>query len=68
MSLELNVESWAEQQFGTCALGDRRRTKRAVMMAAQFAANPSGSTPEQTENWADCKAGARYFGAHVNAG
>jgi hypothetical protein len=25
-------------------------------MAAQFAAHPSGSTPEQTESWSDCKA------------
>ena len=30
-------------------------------MAAQFAANPSGSTPEQTETWADCKAAYRLF-------
>jgi hypothetical protein len=61
VSMELNVASWAEQQFGSCDLGDRRRTKRAVTMAAQFAANPSGSTPEQTENWADCKAAYRLF-------
>jgi len=61
MTMELKVESWAEQQFGTCELGDARRTQRAVTMAAQFAANPSGSTPEQTENWADCKAAYRLF-------
>ncbi len=30
-------------------------------MAAQFAANPSGSTPEQTETWNDCKAAYRLF-------
>lgn len=30
-------------------------------MAAQFAANPSGSTPEQTESWSDCKAAYRLF-------
>jgi transposase-like protein/transposase Tn5 family protein len=56
MTLELNVETWAKQQFGTCELGDVRRTRRAVKMAAQFAAHPSGSTPEQTEDWSDCKA------------
>ena len=44
------------QQFGTCELGDVRRTARAVRMASQFAAHPSGSTPEQTESWSDCKA------------
>jgi hypothetical protein len=56
MNMELDVSVWANQQFGTCELGDVRRTRRAVKMAAQFAANPSGSTPDQTENWADCKA------------
>jgi hypothetical protein len=56
MTVELNVETWAKQQFGTCELGDVRRTARAVKMAAQFAAHPSGSTPEQTESWSDCKA------------
>jgi transposase-like protein/transposase Tn5 family protein len=61
MTMELNVASWAEQQFGSCNLGDLRRTKRAVTMAAQFAANPSGSTPEQTENWSDCKAAYRLI-------
>lgn len=56
MTVELNVETWAKQQFGTCELGDIRRTARAVKMATQFAAHPSGSTPEQTESWSDCKA------------
>jgi hypothetical protein len=40
----LEVGDWAEQQFGTCDLGDKRRTRRAVKMASQFAANPDGST------------------------
>lgn len=61
MTLELDVNTWAAEQFDTCDLGDERRTARAVTMAAQFAANPSGSTPEQTETWADCKAAYRLF-------
>lgn len=61
MGLELNVDQWAAAQFGDCQLGDVRRTRRAVKMAAQFAAHPSGSTPEQTETWADCKAAYRLF-------
>lgn len=56
MTLELDCHAWAEQNFGTCRLGDVRRNARAVKMAVQFAANPSGSTPEQTESWRDCKA------------
>ena len=54
--LELDVNRWAEEQFGTCDLGDKRRTRRAVKVAAQFVADPSASTPRQTESWADCKA------------
>ena len=61
MILELDVDLWAQQQFESCELGDARRSARAVTMAAQFAANPSGSTPEQTETWADCKAAYRLF-------
>jgi hypothetical protein len=61
MTLELDVNRWAEQQFGDCELGDARRTERAVKAAAQFAAHPSGSTPEQTETWSDCKATYRLF-------
>lgn len=61
MALELNVNRWAEQNFATCKLGDARRTKRAVLLAAQCAANPSGSTPQQTESWADCKAAYRLL-------
>lgn len=61
MSVEFDVNVWAEQQFGTCDLGDARRSRRAVRTAALFAADPSGSTPVQTETWADCKAAYRLF-------
>lgn len=54
--VELDVNKWAEEQFGNCCLGDKRRTRRAVKFAAQVAADPSASTPEQTEKWSDCKA------------
>jgi hypothetical protein len=59
--LELDVNRWAEEQFGGCALGDQRRTRRAVQVAAQFAADPSGSTTRQTESWDDCKAAYRLM-------
>jgi hypothetical protein len=61
MPVELDAEAWAEQQFGDCDLGDARRTRRAVRTAALFAADPSGTTPEQTETWDDCKAAYRLF-------
>jgi hypothetical protein len=60
-TLELDVNVWAEQQFGQCDLGDKRRTRRAVQAAAQFAAHPNGSTPKQTESWADCEGVYRLF-------
>lgn len=62
-SVTLDIAEWAQQQFGTCELGDRRRTKRMVKLAAQVAAKPDAATPEQTERWADCKAAYRLFDA-----
>lgn len=61
VSFTLPARQWAEEQFGRCELGDYRRTRRAVEVAAAFAADPSGSTPHQTENWADLKAAYRLF-------
>lgn len=57
----LDVEQWAQEQFGHCRFGDARRTKRLVTMAMQFAQRPDGSTPDQTGNWADLKATYRLF-------
>lgn len=57
----LDVEAWAEQQFGTCELGDERRTRRLVRFAAQAAEKPDASTPRQAETWADLKAAYRLF-------
>ena len=54
-------EEWARAEFGGCQLGDRRRVERAVKYAQQVAAQPNGSTPEQTESWSDCKAAYRLF-------
>lgn len=61
-TLALDIADWAEQQFGTCDLGDRRRNKRVVQLAAQVATQPDASTPKQTERWSDCKAAYRLFG------
>lgn len=52
---------WAQQQFGECDLGDERRTKRLVSVAAQMAQRPDGTTPVQTETWGKCKASYRLF-------
>ena len=39
--------AWAQQTFGAAALGDIRRTQRAVQTAARMLRCPSGSLPEQ---------------------
>lgn len=59
--VKVDVAEWAEQQFGPCELGDLRRTKRLLKLATQFASHPDGSTPDQTENWKDCRAAYRLF-------
>lgn len=60
-NLVIDPLEWAVQQFGTCELGDARRTRRLVRMAAQAATRPDGSTPDQTEHWSDCKAAYRLM-------
>lgn len=52
---------WAQQQFGTAKLGDRRRTRRLVQVAAAMAHDPDGSLPRQLQNWGDLKAAYRLF-------
>jgi hypothetical protein len=59
--ISLNVDEWSKAQFGRCRLGNRRRTARLVRYAAQVAADPSSSTPRQTECWDDCKAAYRLI-------
>ena len=54
-------EEWAVCQFGTAELGDRRRTRRLVKVAAQAAGNSCGSIPQQAGRWADAKAAYRLF-------
>jgi hypothetical protein len=57
----MEVSQWSREQFDGCELGDRRRTKRVVKLAAQAAMMPDASTPKQTEGWSDCKAAYRLF-------
>ena len=59
--LELDVALWAEKQFGSCRLGNIARTRRAVIVATQFASNPDASTPDQIDRWSDLKAAYSLF-------
>jgi hypothetical protein len=56
-----SVTEWAQLNFGTCDLGDKRRTKRLVQVAEQVANHPSASLPNQIERWSDLKAAYRLF-------
>ncbi len=48
----LSASAWAVQQYGMVDLGNRRRTQRAVAMAAQMAARPNASLLAQMEDHA----------------
>ena len=56
-------QRWALEEFGTAELGDARRTRRLVKLAAQMAGDSSGSIPRQTQTTADMKAAYRLFTA-----
>jgi hypothetical protein len=60
-AVTLDTLQWAAEQFGACELGDARRTRRAVKVAAGMAADPHGSTPQQMHNWGQCKAAYRLL-------
>jgi hypothetical protein len=53
--------SWAEQQWSTTALGDARRTRRAVQLGAALAACPEAHLPQQTGSWHELKAAYRLL-------
>ncbi len=52
---------WAQLNFGDCQLGDKRRTRRLVQVAADVASNPSASFPDQMKTWGDLKAAYNLF-------
>ena len=55
------VNDWANEQWGSAELGDKRRTQRAVRLGAQIAAQPDASLPGQTRSWGDLKAAYRLL-------
>jgi hypothetical protein len=57
----LDPHWWARQTFGPVALGDRRRTRRAVTTAAALATQPTASLPRQLRDPAALKATYRLL-------
>jgi len=52
---------WAQQQWGDAALGDARRTRRAVQLGTVLASRPEASLPQQTGSWGELKAAYRLL-------
>ena len=52
---------WAEQQWSTAALGDARRTRRAVPLGAALASRPEASLPQQTGSWGELQSAYRLL-------
>ena len=57
----LDNQQWISGQFAQCQLGDERRTKRLVKVAAAILACPERSLPKQNSDWSDLKAAYRLF-------
>lgn len=63
MSTSLTPPSqWAQTEFGLAQLGDQRRTKRLIKIAAGLAQSPGGTLPQAFADWAELKAAYRFFG------
>jgi hypothetical protein len=54
-------DQWAQQEFAFAPLGDQRRTKRLMNIAAHLAASPGGTLPQAFPHWAELKAAYRFF-------
>jgi hypothetical protein len=52
---------WAEHHFGKSELGDKRRTRRLVEVAAAMAQNPHMSLPKQLPDWSDLIGAYRFL-------
>lgn len=58
---------WAQSQFASARLGDRRRTQRLVEMATCLAQRPTGTLPQAFPAWKDLKGAYRLLD-HIEFG
>lgn len=63
MSMSVEAGTWARESFGSCELGDPRRTRRLMQVAQRVLEHPAGSFPAQMADWAELKAAYRLFDA-----
>ncbi len=52
---------WAETEFGSARLGDRRRTRRLVKIATGLAHSPGGTLPQAFTDWDELRATYRFL-------
>lgn len=55
------MADWAEGEFGTASLGDKRLTLRLIKLATRFAEQPTASIPGACGGAAETKAAYRFF-------
>ena len=53
--------SWANDEFGTIELGDRRLNRRAVQLAERLGQQPGASIPGACGSWAETAAAYRFL-------
>jgi Transposase DNA-binding/Transposase Tn5 dimerisation domain len=59
------AHEWAEREFGGAKLGDRRRARRVVQVAARLVRCPSGTLPSALRDWKELKGAYRLFSNQV---
>jgi hypothetical protein len=57
----LTPQQWADREFGSVQLKDRRLARRVVKVASAMAADPDGSIPKQNKQWGQTKGAYRLF-------
>jgi hypothetical protein len=58
---------WAEEEFGTAELGDKRRRQRLLTIARDFYARPQANIPQACGSRAKTKAAYRFFNEQSNS-
>src|ERR1035438_2561282 len=56
----LTPAQWAQTEFASAQLGDRRLTRRLVQMARCLAQTPTGTLPQAFPDWKDLKGAYRF--------
>ena len=56
----METTAWAQEEFGSADLGDKRRTERLKMMAARMAERPGGKLPRVYEFEAELEGAYRF--------